>query len=324
MPAFAVNVLLVLAFIAIAVAAAIAFGGPAPLPPMQSVNDPFRAVDFTDLPAIERFPARDGTPLAYRKYGWSIEAGKGTVVLIHGSSSRSNSMHAMARGLSGAGYVVYVLDMRGHGESGKKGQIDYIGQLEDDIEDFILTLVPPRKTFLVGFSAGGGFSLRFAAGARRGLFDGYVLLSPFLGQTASTYRPASGGWVSVGVVRLLALLALNRFGIKGLNHLPVTAYSLEPEASRILTPRYSYSLAINFRPHHDYKADISSANLPMEVIVGEDDDQFHAESFASEFSTSSRRVPVTIVPDTTHMGLTLSRAAIEATSKAIARLGSAA
>jgi hypothetical protein len=78
---------------------------------------------------------------------------------------------------------------------------------------------------------------------------------------------------------------------------------------------------MNFRPHNDYKADIFSANLPMEVLVGEDDDQFYADRFAGEFSSSSRQVPVTIVPGIGHMGLTLTPASIEVAVKAIARLG---
>ena len=33
-------------------------------------------------------------------------------------------------------------------------------------------------------------------GDRQKLFSNYLLLSPFIGQTAPTYRPNSGGWVS--------------------------------------------------------------------------------------------------------------------------------
>ena len=308
------------AIAAIGLATAIAFGGPARLPPMQSVSDPFKSVDFSGLPPAERYAARDGTQLAYRAYAQSNGGNNGSVVLIHGSSSRSNSMHAIAEGFAAKGYVTYVLDIRGHGESGEKGQIGYVGQLEDDIEDFVRACKPLGKKVLVGFSAGGGFALRFAADARRSLFDGYVLLAPFLSQSANTYRPASGGWASVGVPRILGLLALNRLGVSGLNYLPVTSYSLTPEAAKFLTPRYSYALAVNFRPHNDYKADIASANLPMEVLVGENDDQFYADRFAAEFRSSSRPIPVSIVPSTGHMELTLTPAAIDAAVQAVARM----
>lgn len=197
---------------------------------MQGVRDPFRSVDFSDLPVPDRFAARDGTQLSYRIYRNDNKGGQGSVVLVHGSSSRGDGMHAMARGLAGRGYVVYVLDIRGHGESGERGQIAYIGQLEDDLEDFAKVAKAPGRKVLVGFSAGAGFALRFAADERRGVFDGYVLLAPFLSQRASTYRPHSGGWASVGLPRIFGLIALNRLGVSGLNYLPVTSYALTPAA----------------------------------------------------------------------------------------------
>jgi alpha-beta hydrolase superfamily lysophospholipase len=308
------------------VAAAIAFGGPAQPPSMQSVSDPFKSVDFSDLPPRKRFSARDGAQLAYRAYGQagSTGADKGTVVLVHGSSSRSDSIHALAKGFFEAGFIAYALDMRGHGESGEKGKIAYIGQLEDDIEDFLKASRPLGKKSLIGFSAGGGFALRFAADARRNLFDNYLLLSPFLSQASSTYRPASGGWVSVGMPRILGLVILNRIGISTFNDLPVTAYALSPEAQKILTPRYSFSLAMNFRPHNNYRADIASLSQPMEVLVGQSDDQFFPERFAPEFSIAGRNVPVSIVPNTGHMDLTLTPVAIQAAVTAIGLLNAGA
>ncbi len=228
-------------------------------------------------------------------------------------------MHALAKGLAERGYRVYAPDIRGHGESGAKGQIAYIGQLEDDLEDFARSKIPGHKV-LVGFSAGGGFALRFAADERRGMFSGFVLLSPFLSQKASTYRPNSGGWASVGLPRILGLIAFNRIGVSSWNHLPVTSYALTPEAAKLLTPRYSYALAMNFRPNNDYKRDIASASQSMEVLVGENDDQFYADRFSTEFESARRPVPVMIVPDTGHIDLTLAPAAIESVAQAVARV----
>jgi len=53
--------------------------------------------------------------------------------------------------------------MRGHGESGSRGDIAYIGQLEDDLDDFMKQVLEVEKgVTLIGFSGGGGFALRFA------------------------------------------------------------------------------------------------------------------------------------------------------------------
>jgi hypothetical protein len=52
--------------------------------------------------------------------------------LVHGTAGPGTSMHALAEALRAAGVTAYVLDIRGHGGSGRRGDIDYIGQLVAD------------------------------------------------------------------------------------------------------------------------------------------------------------------------------------------------
>ena len=120
-----------------AVAGAIAFDSPVAPPPMASVSRPFKDVDFSDLPPVTHYLARDGAQLAYRRYVGDPDR---QVVLVHGSAGSSISMHASAKALATAGATVIALDIRGHGESGKLGDIAYIGQLEDDLEDLLTNL----------------------------------------------------------------------------------------------------------------------------------------------------------------------------------------
>ncbi len=110
-------------------AVALVFGGPRDPPPMASINNPFRNVDFSNLPPISHFPARDGASLAFRYYPGNDSEARGSIVLVHGSSAGSSSMHGMASAFAAAGYPAYALDIRGHGESGTHGKIAYIGQL---------------------------------------------------------------------------------------------------------------------------------------------------------------------------------------------------
>ena len=125
-----VTILIVVAVLVAALGLAIALGGPGKAPPpMSSINDPFKNVDFSDLPEATYVTARDGTKLAFRAYPAAGGAVKGSVVLLHGSSASSSSMHLMAKGFAAAGYAAYTLDIRGHGKSGTKGHIAYIGQL---------------------------------------------------------------------------------------------------------------------------------------------------------------------------------------------------
>jgi len=107
--------------------AVLRFGGPSPAPEMNSISDPFKHIDWRNIPSSSRYKARDGTQLAYRHYGAEGNTKnnkvKGSVVLVHGSSACSQSMHKMARAFSQAGYDAYALDIRGHGASGNKGTI---------------------------------------------------------------------------------------------------------------------------------------------------------------------------------------------------------
>ena len=298
-------------------ALALVKGGPKQPPPLASINEPFKSVDTSDLPPVERYAARDNAALAYRRYASRITRVRGSAVLIHGSSASGVSLHTLAKALAAVGYDVYVPDIRGHGESGKKGAIAYIGQLEDDLSDFLDVVQPAGPRTLVGFSAGGGFALRFAGDARQLAFDRYVLLAPFIHQKAPTTQPSAGGWVNVGLPRVTVLMILNKLHITLFNHLPTVAYALSPEAAAKLTPQYSYNLMQNFRPHEDYRADIRATRQPIEVLVGADDEAFHAGKFAEVFEEAGRVVPVTIVPGVAHIALTLDAAAVAAIVAAV-------
>ncbi|MCK2044619.1 alpha/beta hydrolase [Chromohalobacter moromii] len=316
---FAIGLLLLISVGLVgATALALIFGGPSQPPTLEGINAPFRALDDSDLPALSTYQARDGTPLAFRRYASSADTSHGSVVLLHGSAADSRSMHPLAQAFTSAGYTTYALNIRGHGASGTNGDIAYVGQLEDDLEDFMQTIEPVAPCTLVGFSSGGGFALRVAGGQRQQLFSNYLLLSPFISQEASTYRADSGGWTRVGLPRYIAIMLLNRLGIDAFNHLPVVRYAVDESAN--LTPDYSYDLAQNYRPKADYRAALSTTNHPMRVLVGEDDQIFRADQFATVFQNAGSDVAVDQLPDIDHIGLILDPDAIDAAVAAIQAL----
>ena len=305
--------LVLLAALAAAVAAALIWGGPGPIAPLASINEPFAKVDYSALPAPSHYTARDGTVMAWLHYPPAGNDAKARrIVLVHGSSARGRSMHVLATGLANAGFEVASLDMRGHGDSGPRGQTRYIGQLEDDVEDFMRFVPHAGNSTLMGFSSGGGFVLRFAGSNRQALFDRYVLLSPYLHHSAPTHQPDGGGWVSVGLPRMVALMLLNRAGVTTWNDLPVLRFGLNDAALKLLTSSYSYTLAANFRPHDDYLADIRNLRGDVRLVAGSKDELFDATRFAAVFADAGHAVPVTLVPGVKHMGLTLDDAAVQA------------
>jgi pimeloyl-ACP methyl ester carboxylesterase len=258
--------------------------------------------------------ARDGVKLGYRAYEGS---GTQVVVLIHGSSDNGAGMHPLAKALRDAGTSVYVPVMRGHGDSGRNGDIDYIGQLEDDLADFVRRLQPlhPDASFsLIGFSSGGGFVLRVIGAADEKLFDRFIMISPALPPGAPVIRPDTGGWVSVAKPRIIALVLLNRLGIDWFNGLPIVAFATSPKAPN-LTSVYSFRLAIDFGAPRDYLVALGRSGKPAVVLVGGSDELFYPDRFAPLFQAARPDLPVTIVPGIGHIGMIVTPEGIAAVRK---------
>ena len=295
-----------------ALAGMIAFGTkPAP-PPLASVSDPFKRIDYSDLPPIETFRARDGAALAYRSYPGT---GARVAVLIHGSAGGSPGMHVLAKALQAAGVTVYAPDMRGHGASGPHGDIAYIGQLDDDLADLMQSIRvrhPQGAVSLIGFSAGGGFTLRVAGGPYGALFDRYVAIAPALCPGAPTCRPGGDSWVAVYVPRIIALRILGHLGVHWFEGLTVVAFAVQPGMENRLTAAYSARLAASFKAHDDYVADIRQGSRPIAVLAGRADELFYADRFAEVFHSVRADIPVTIVPGLGHIDMITQPAALAA------------
>ncbi len=198
----------------------------------------------------------------------------------------------------------------------KYGQASYIGQLEDDIEDFMRAVPHAGPSTLLGFSSGGGFVLRVAGSSRQQLFDRYVLLAPFLRHDAPTNKPGNDDWAAVGLPRMIALTVLNQLGLRAWNDLPVLNFALDDRARPFLTPSYSFTLANAFGPGADYREDARNARGDVRLVAGADDELFDAPRYAQVLADAGRKVPVTLVPGIKHIGLTLEPAAVAAVVRA--------
>jgi alpha-beta hydrolase superfamily lysophospholipase len=284
-------------------AAAIAFGTAAAPTAMASVSTPMGKVDYSDMPRPQHFQARDGTTLSYRLYPHD---GDRVAVLIHGSSGESSAMHALAHAVAAAGYAVYVPDLRGHGNDGRLGDIDYAGQLDDDLVDLMAVIRhdhPQAGVALVGHSSGGGFVLRTAEGPHTELFSRYVLLAPALHYGASTWRPDAGGWAAPFVPRIVGLNVLDRLGIHWSQHLPVVAFAVDPRVPVRLAPTYSLVMQRNFSAPNDDLARFGQIRAPVALLVGAQDEIFYADRYATVLGPLRPATTFQVVPDVDHMGL---------------------
>src|SRR6201996_7945567 len=179
------------------------------LPELTSISQSAGSVDRSTMPPLSRFSARDGTELAYRHYPARGQATGSIAILVHGSSGSSAAVHALADALAAHGVETYAPDIRGHGGSGTRGDIAYLGQLEDDMADLVALVrkdSPAAPITLLGHSAGGGFALRIASSPIKDRFVRTIMLAPYLGYDAPTNRPQSGGWANPDLPRFFGLL----------------------------------------------------------------------------------------------------------------------
>ena len=303
-----------------ALAGMIAFGTSDPPPYLASIAEPFRKIDFRDLPSVETTPARDGTPIAFRVWQARTPAAPERIVIaIHGSSASSASLHALGKALRDEGVTVYAPDIRGHGGTGRRGDIDYPGQLDDDLVDFVARVHqrnPGARLVLLGFSSGGGFALHSAALPVGAEFERTVLISPMLGPRARTVRVGGDAWAKPFLPRIFAILFLQKFGIHTFDRLPTLAFAVALGNPADLTAIYSFRLMRAFGTW-DYPGDLRAARSPLAVLVGERDEVFAADLFAPTVHAVRPDVPVTVVPGLNHIEMTTDPRAVPAILAAI-------
>ncbi len=273
---------------------------------------------------LETWTARDGAELGVRRY----RAGRDDVplvVIVHGSGWHGQAYDPLARALTGTADVV-LPDLRGHGPyPARRGDVDYIGQLEDDLADLIaLERKDGQKVVMLGHSSGGGLTIRFAGGAHGGLLSGAVLLAPFLKYDAPTMRPNSGGWAHALTRRIIGLTMLNAVGIKWLNGLPVIDFAFSRDVidgplGGTATKAYSFRLNTSYAPRGDYLRDIA-ALPPFLLVAGRDDEAFQADRFEPTLSAANPDGRYVILDGVSHLDVPYAAGTIEAVKGYLAKV----
>ena len=293
---------------------------------MRSVSDSAKGIDWSTLPPLERFQARDGTWIGYRHYApKGTETGRGAI-FIHGSSGSSGTVnHALTHAIAARGVETWALDVRGHGGSGTRGDIGYVGQLEDDLVDFVAHVrksAPDLPLTLIGHSAGAGFSLRVAATPiMQDMFVRTVLLAPYLGYDAPTNKPHSGGWASADIPRLLGLAALRKLGIDCCAQLPVLALAVPPSSARYLVSTYSDRLMRNFATR-GYRIDLPATTRPITIFGAAEDEMMISDKYAEAVQAIKPSIDVKIIDGINHMGIVTNPKAVSAIAEDVATRGS--
>lgn len=288
-----------------------------PKPIADSANEPITfdtliATDYANIPVLQSYTARDGAALYYRTYESQAATNK-VLILLHGSGWHSMQFHQLASFISDNGLAhVITPDLRGHGfHPERRGDVDYIGQLEDDLADLINVLekqYPSAKIVLGGHSSGGGLVIRFAGSKYGSKADAYVLLAPFIRYNAPTTRPNSGGWANPLSRRIAGLTMLNTLGIHWFDALTVIQFNL-PNAvldgplGESATPAYTHRLNASFAPHSNYERDLAAMTQPFLLVAGLDDEAFFTEQYEPTIAKHTDAGSYVLLPNIGHIDL---------------------
>jgi alpha-beta hydrolase superfamily lysophospholipase len=145
---------------------------------------------------------------------WEPEtAPKAILLLVHGAGEHSGRYLHVAEFFVEQGLAVLALDHRGHGHSdGKPGHIDVFDDYLVDLAVFhneVERRFPGVPIFLLGHSLGGLIACNYLL-QQQDRFVGCILSGALI---KSDLQP---GWVQMGVIQLLALLA-PRLGVMQLD-----------------------------------------------------------------------------------------------------------
>ena len=310
--AFLVGILLIV-ILGMVFSPAPTFANPAP----SSKTNSIEPLTCEPNSTVRCLPMRDGTTLAA---SWYEANSNITIVLLHGVKSNRSEMENIAQMIQDqVGINVLSVDLRGHGNSGgTRGDIQYIGQYEDDLADIVTILRKerPNETIIIsGHSMGGGIVMRYASRNDVPKADAYLLFAPHLGIASPTSQPRTEQaqpieqpTVQIHLARTIGLSILNLMNITMFNKLD-TLYFNAPD-SLAQPNRYSYRAMASSAPD-DYVAALTADNLPMLVIIGENDEAFKAEEYPNVISLHTNG-EVVIIPEETHDGIIQNQEVIPA------------
>lgn len=222
-----------------------------------------------------KFKVRDGKNI----FTYHIPANSDkTIILIHGvknnASEYLNSAYLLSKKTNSE---VFAIDLRGHGKSeGDKGDVDYINQYADDIED-IISQISNKKVYIAGHSMGGGIAIRLAKTTKNNNIKAFILFAPLLGHNTPTIRtnnssdnPEIESAMKLNIAKIIGLKMLNELGIQEKNSLPVLFFNNSDSTS---VTKYTYRANMSMAPE-DYLEGLTSINNPFLVVIGDKDEAF--------------------------------------------------
>lgn len=248
------------------------------------------------------FVARDGIRLAYDEFN-PQRAAKACLIFLHGSTYNARRYANIGKAMVTQGYRVCLLNWRGHGESqGSPGDVDYVGQLEDDLADMLThmaSIAPDLSLLIGGHSAGAVVCLRYMARYGCDEIKGVSIISPAINGPLETvrYPQPSASWqyrlsyfrqakpvekAPEAALQHAPILNMGAFWLAKLlpflRHRPILRFPASEKMAKLegRVLDYSYNLMLSCDINAYAKA-FNQVCVPVLLLVGEEDEVIHPQ-----------------------------------------------
>jgi alpha-beta hydrolase superfamily lysophospholipase len=220
--------------------------------------------------------ASDGIKLAY--YEMKVNNPVASLIFIHGGGAYSGAGYQFfANGLNDKYRVsVYLLDLRGHGNSeGPRGDAPSARQVFDDIQQ-IYNIVkndnPGIPLYLGGHSSGAGLILNYLTQYKNEATKGYIFISPEFGYKSKTAREDIGipfAKVKIWMFVLNAISSGRLFGNSRAVFLNYTDSILKKHP--LMINSYTCNMALALTPN-DPQKQFTDIDKPFGLFIGANDE----------------------------------------------------
>jgi non-heme chloroperoxidase len=260
------------------------------------------------LPPIQTYDARDGKSLCYRHYQANSDK---LIILLHGISEDGQYLHPLADYISRRKLAqVVVPDLRGNGlHPVRRGDVEYIGQHDNDIEDLVQWLRKlrggsPAKLIIAGHSHGGANAIRLATRKLAREIGAFLLLAPSIHPKAPiNHKKDNWSDMQLESRKIVFLNFLNKIGVKFFNNW-IVMHNDKPAARRHgrETLCVSYRMLMSRMPSARYERNLQAMTQSTLVLVGDKDELYIPGQYEPLF-TLHNQAKVTLIQDTDHEGI---------------------
>jgi acylglycerol lipase len=238
------------------------------------------------------------------------------LIFLHGGGAYSGAGYQhLAEGLMEKyGISVYLVDLRGHGNSGgPRGDSPSVQQVWEDLKlfvNYVREKNPGIPLYLGGHSSGGGLVLNYLTWDKKAKVDGYFFISPQFGYKSGTARKNAKS--SFTTVRYWVFILSAMSGGRLFGH-TTAVYFNYPEkilaSQPLMLQSITRHMSVSMTPDAPQKQ-FSKIDKPFGLFIGEKDELFAPEKIVKYSDYPDKEIQMKsvskIVENENHLSILLS------------------